>query len=203
MTEISGEWTPDLTWAAVTLNSKGEGSPLLSQRPISVMSIIYRMWTATRARQCMGWQEMWIRRGQHGCRAKHSVSDVLARISVVMETAMLIGEPLVGAPVDFAKELDNIPTTIALAVLRRMGLDPKVLNPLTTMYAVQKRRFKVKGYLDEPFRATNGIMQGDPLSCMVLNGLVSVLSDYLDKNAGKQENQSYMDDMTLLTSGEV
>ena len=99
---------------------------------------------------------MWIRWGQHGCRAKHSVRDVLARISVVMETAMLNGEPLVGAPVDFAKELDNIPTTIALAVLRRMGLDPKMLNPLTTMNAVLKRRFKVKGFLDEPFRATNG-----------------------------------------------
>ena len=185
------DWLQELNWTLP-----------LSQRPISVVTIIYRIWAATRARQCVGWQEMWIHTGQHGCRAKHNVSDVLARISVAMETAMLNGEQLVGAAVDFAKAFDNIPTTIALAVLRRMGLDPKVLDPLTTMYAVLKRRLKMKVYLGEPFRGTNGIMQGDLLSCMVLNGLVSVLSNFLDRDSRKLVNQSYVDDMTLLISDE-
>ena len=165
--EINGEWPLELTWAAVTLIPKGEGSLPLSQRPISVMSIVYRIWAATRARQCLTWQEYWIHKGQHGCRPKHSTSDALARISVTMESAMLNGEELVGAAVDFAKAFDNVPTAIGLAILRRMGLDVRVLAPLTTMYASLKRRFKIKGFLGKMFRATNGIMQGDPLSCMV------------------------------------
>ena len=40
MIEFSGEWPADLTWAAVTLNSKGEGCQLRSQRPTSVMSLV-------------------------------------------------------------------------------------------------------------------------------------------------------------------
>ena len=44
--------------------------------------------SARRARQCMAWQESWIHR------AKHKVSDVVARVSVAMETTMLDGEEL-------------------------------------------------------------------------------------------------------------
>ena len=51
--ELNVEWPSELTWGAVTLIPKGEGGLPLSQRPISVLSIVYRMWAATRARQCM------------------------------------------------------------------------------------------------------------------------------------------------------
>ena len=87
--------------------------------------------------------------------------------------------------VDFAKAFDNIPTTIALVFYA----GPKSSESSYDFDTVLKRRFKVKSYLGEPLRATNGIMQGETLSCMVLHGLVSVLSNYLDKNAGKLENQ--------------
>ena len=148
MIEITGEWPADLTWAAVTLNSKGEGSLLLSQRPISVMSIIYRMWTATRARQCMV-AKMWIRRWT----------------------------------------LPRHLTTFPQPSRWFFYAGPKSSESSYDFDTVLKRRFNVKSYLGEPLRATNGIMQGETLSCMVLHGLVSVLSNYLDKNAGKLENQ--------------
>ena len=82
-----------------------------------------------------------------------------------MEAAFLNGEQLVGVAVDFAKAFDNIPIAVALALLKKLGASDLMLNPLISMYAVLKRRFKIKGYLREVFRATNGIMQGCPFSC--------------------------------------
>ena len=55
--ETVGRWPKALCWAAITLIPKGEGAQPLSQRPISIMSIVYRIWAAARAKYCTAWQE--------------------------------------------------------------------------------------------------------------------------------------------------
>ena len=137
-----GKWPYALTRAAVTLIPKGEGMLPLSQRPLSVMSIVYRIWAAVRV--CS--RPIWV----HGC------ADVLAKVSVEFEDAILEGRHVVGAAVDFAKVFDNVPTAIALSVLKHLGMHPGILDPMIGMYASLKRHFKIKGYLGEMFRATNG-----------------------------------------------
>ena len=130
MVEFQGKWPYALTWAAVTLIPKGEGMLPLSQRPLSVMSIVYRIWAAVRVRQCLQWQERWVAPGQHGCRQNRGCADVLAKVSVEFEDAILEGRHVVGAAVDFAKAFDNVPTAIALSVLKHLGMHPRILNPI-------------------------------------------------------------------------
>ena len=127
---------------------------------------------------------------------------MLAKVSVEFEDAILEGRHVVGAAVDFAKAFDNVPTAIALSVLKHLGMHPRILNPTIGMYASLKRRFKIKGYSGEMFRATNGIMQGCPLSVLVLNAMVSVLSKAMAEKVPSLIDQSYVDDMTLLASTE-
>ena len=52
MVEFQGKWPYAFTWVAVTLIPKGEGMLPLSQRPLSVLSVVYRIWAAVRVRQC-------------------------------------------------------------------------------------------------------------------------------------------------------
>ncbi len=37
--------------------SKGEGTSPLKFRPIGIMSVVYRLWVATRVAEVMGWQD--------------------------------------------------------------------------------------------------------------------------------------------------
>lgn len=197
LVEATGEWPQALQCAAVTLIPKGEGAEPLDQRPLSVMPVVYRIWAAIYVRKLLPWQEKWIHRSQHGCRAKHSTSDAILRTALGLEQAMLDGEDLCGAALDFSKAFDNIPIAIALRLLRELGLPDEILGPLTAMYANLERRFKIRGSVGEAFRATNGIMQGCPLSVLLLNAIVSVLTRVLEAHVPDIAAASYVDDITL------
>ena len=200
MVERHGYWPFALTQAAVTLIPKGEGVGPLDQRPLSVLPIVYRVWAASRCTHCTSWQERWITSGQHGARKKHGTSDALIKITAELENAMLNNKPLFGAALDLSKAFDNVPQDITLDILRRMGIHWRVINPLQYMYMNLRRYFKIRGYLGHPFTATNGIMQGCPLSVLLLNALVAVLSRVLYDALPDMVNQSFVDDITLLTS---
>ena len=199
LVEDLGQWPEALCWAAVTLIPKGEGAEPLSQRPLSVMPVLYRVWASARTRESIEWQERWVRSGQHGCRAKHGTTNALLEISLRLEEAMLSEEPLYGAALDFAKCFDYLPVAITLRTLEELGMSERILEPLSCMYANLQRRFKIRGYLGEPFRASNGVMQGDPLSVILLNALFSVLLTALSEAAPDLDDQSYVDDITLMS----
>eukprot|EP00973_Karenia_brevis_P093905 12419742-Karenia_brevis.AAC.1 len=55
-----------------------------------------------------------------------------------------------------------------------MGLHTCVLAPLRDMYAGLKRRFRMNGGVGKDFIASNGILQGCPLSVILLNALMSI-----------------------------
>ena len=49
--EETGVWPHALCEGIVSLITKGEGTDPLKLRPIGVMSVVYRLWAATRVRQ--------------------------------------------------------------------------------------------------------------------------------------------------------
>lgn len=49
------------------------------------------------------------------------------------------------------------------------GCDPKFVEFLTNLYEGLKRRFRYAGCLGKVWTATNGVLQGDPLSVVILN----------------------------------
>ena len=55
----------------------------------------------------------------------------------------------------------------------RQGLHPRVLQPLRGMYRELRRRFVMAGHVAKEFVASNGVIQGCPLSVLLLNLLIS------------------------------
>ena len=55
-----------------------------------------------------------------------------------------------------------------------MGVSQRIHKPWAAMYAHLRRRFKLAGGVGEEFVATNGILQGCPVSVVMLNALVAV-----------------------------
>ena len=116
--EKSGEWPELLCWAGITLIPKGEGGEPLNLRLIAVTPVVYRVWAAAKMRQCIQWQELWIRRGQHGARAKHSTMNDLIHLSLVFEEAALEGKPMNGVAIDLTKAFDNVPIDIVFQICK-------------------------------------------------------------------------------------
>eukprot|EP00973_Karenia_brevis_P048513 6733203-Karenia_brevis.AAC.1 len=68
------------------------------------------------------------------------------------------------------------------------------LRPMQAMYSLLWRRFRCGPGLGRPFRSTNGILQGCPLSVLFLNALMSIWCSAVDAECGEAEPQLFADD---------
>eukprot|EP00660_Eupelagonema_oceanica_P006904 gene6905-biopygen7513 len=191
LVEETGTWPAALENALVSLIPKGAGGGPLELRPISVASVVYRLWAATRCRDVMRWQEAWLAPGQRGFRLGSTCADVYLPIALRIEKSLLDGTPLVGFSADWAKCFDRYPHDIMLTLLGETGLDPRILGPMRTMYARLQRRFRISGAVGEPFHATQGLLQGCPLSVCGLNCIMAVLSKAVEHRAPGAKFDSY------------
>jgi hypothetical protein len=192
--ENTGQWPDALSDALVTLIPKGEGAQPLQQRPITVASVIYRLWAATRLRSLMQWQELWISQSQHGCRKGHDAFGCFFDTALAVEAALLSGEGLVGVYFDYAKCFDRIPHGILMAVARATGLPEVICRPLEAMMACMRRRFRLAAGVGEAFVSSNGVLQGCPLSVLMLNLLVCIWSNAVAAEVPTATPRAYADD---------
>ena len=80
--EAVGRWPRTLSKAKVTLIPKANGATDPgSQRPIGVMSTVYRLWASARLRHCADWQASLLPWHTHGFCKGRSVEDGLWQIS--------------------------------------------------------------------------------------------------------------------------
>ena len=76
--------------------------------------------------------------------------------------------------IDYIKCFDLIPQAVMLALALEPGMDPGACRALGAMYKQLRRAFKVAGALGLWWQATNGILQGCPLSVILVNVLTTI-----------------------------
>ena len=80
---------------------------------------------------------------------------------------------MVGYGLDYKKCFDLVPQCIALRLAREFGMHLGLLRAVKAMYRQLRRAFKIMGCLGDWLRATNGILQGCPLSVVFINMLTT------------------------------
>ena len=81
---------------------------------------------------------------------------------------------------DYVKCFDLIPQAVVLRIARELGMDNGVLRALAAMYRQLRRAFYLAGALGAWWQATNGILQGCPLSVILINLLTTVWKMAID-----------------------
>ena len=111
-----------------------------------------------------------------------------------MEEALLHSGSLFGGSLDYGKCFDRIPVHIVLQLALEQGMSMRLVRPLQSLYASLKRRFRVGSGIGKPFCSTNGIIQGCPLSVVLLNLLVNVWAKAVRTEAPAALPCGYADD---------
>ena len=75
--------------------------------------------------------------------------------------------------IDYVKCFDLIPRAVVLALALDVGMDPGTCRALGAMYKQLCWAFKIAGALGL-WQATNGILQGCPLSVILVNVLTTI-----------------------------
>ena len=104
-------------------------------------------------------------------------------ISLLIELCHVMQTTLVGFGLDYVKRFDLIPQQVVLLVAKEEGMDEGVHRALSGMYAQLMRCFKIMACMCSFFQATNGILQGCPLSVILINSLTSIWKRVMDAQA--------------------
>ncbi len=99
-------WPPSLLLAIISLIPKGEGMEPINQRPITVFSVLYRLYSAHRFEDTEPWQESWLPEEVCGARAGREALDATWEMALEIEEAYLDLQCLLAALLDNSKFFD-------------------------------------------------------------------------------------------------
>ena len=106
-----------------------------------------------------------------------------------------------GVSFDLRKCFDSVPYRLALDVFLTRGCDTKIVLTLKSFYLAHTKFFRLEGHHSSAFKPSCGIVQGCPLSMMVLFSLVTSWFEYNEANLSATISRSYADDMLLVVEG--
>ena len=145
----------------------------------------------------MLWQQSWIHDRQHGFCSGRSTTDAWYELALSIESSLLNGSPLCGCFLDFEKAFDLVPLhEVVLPLAQRLGLPAGFCACLKNFYGNLVRFFKFGKGFGSALRADRGLVQGCPLSVVLVNMLVMVLFRAVDVTCPSATTRAYADDIS-------
>ena len=139
--EFHGKWPEALALGLVAPLPKGEGLGPGDIRPITITSVVYRLWAAVRVQELISWQETWLDSAICSYRPEKGCEDIWVSQAISVEYALIFDEPLAGFNADLAKAFDRIPVHVLLSLAEELGADADIIRALRAMYAQLQRRY--------------------------------------------------------------
>lgn len=165
----------------------------LQHRPITVLSCVYRLTSCPTRRDMVAtmapWRSVWCQ--------NHTFSRC-PYISYLPKywTSSAWKASTRRLSYDFEKAFDRVPFRLAVNILRMRGCDEKICRTLDNFYKGHYKMFKIDGHFDQPFVPTNGIIQGCPLSMLILTSLTACWHETLSQHRNNLHPRSYADDLS-------
>jgi exonuclease III len=200
--EKSGVWPADLPKGAVSFIPKDQSEcPAPSNyRPLTILSSIYRLWAATRHDQlCQIWLPKWKSNQAYGLKQTNAADslafDTCLQIALDMQNNYLTS----GLSYDMRKCFDTIPVCLVLQIFNHRGADDNVVRAMTGFYQQHQKFFRVDGAYSKAYRPHNGIIQGCPLSMLLLTSLITTWIEFSQSKIPYAVPRCYADDLSLCT----
>ena len=126
-------------------------------RPISVASILYRLWARCRIKQCNEVVEKHLAPLQATTQLDPEVIHLVLRGECPASSFQY------GLALDYKKAFDSVNTELGLHLLKRVGLPQNVLGLLSSQWRNQTRWLSFAGAIHaEPLTKVPSLPQGDP-----------------------------------------
>ena len=197
--EVSGHFPSSFYFSYTTLIPKGLSRTPLSLRPITVLPVPYRIYASLRCQTLLTWQNSWIHPSQFAFCKGRSTTSLNSHLSFDLLHRYQTYGAFAGIQFDFAKCFDSIPYTVIWDTLQYHGCDPKLICLLQHLYTHMNRCFRYAGCIGSFWYATNGLLQGDPLSVVILNCVLCPLLRQLSSLSGLTV-YAFADDLTIVSS---
>ena len=137
-------------------------------RPITVLTLPYRVWASIRAKQCLQWLAQFAPEGMHGNVPGKSTVGVWWSLSLEIEAATQSSQQISGFLTDLTKAFNNLPRAAVYACALHFGLPLAFVRTWHSALSNIQRHFVVNGSVSGPVWSSNGYPEGDPLSVVAM-----------------------------------
>ena len=143
--------------------SKGDPRDMNNHRPISLLNVIYKIFTRIITNRITSRLDENQPREQAGFRKGYSTTDHLQTVNHIIEKTNEYKIPLIIALVDYTKAFDSVETEEVMSALEEQGVDSVYINVLRHIY--DHATSFIRLHKDsEPFQLEKGVRQGDTSS---------------------------------------
>ena len=162
-------------------------------RPIAVYSVWWRLFTSVIARDAntRAWQNVWMPKSCFGGRPKQSVIDAIAELQKSKGKWVL--------SLDLQKAFDFVHPVLATTAFKELGMSEDLTETLLSMWSHQKRWIALgRNVACSPCEVGSSLPQGDGLSPLAMNAVLSAAVRAVEKQLQRNESQCvYLDDRNV------
>ena len=195
--EQTGAWPSSIISGFTTLIPKSSETPETPTdlRPITVLSVLYRVWARIRACQLnVLWQELFAHKGMWGGRTSRGAEPLL--LDVALDLEVTSAAHVAGLSFDLSKAFDRVPRELLGKILAKMSMPGCVFRPYMHMLRNATRRYKLGASLDASQPLSGGILQGCPLAMLSMNAICNIWLRSLEATVSCFP-RSYVDDVSV------
>ena len=146
--EQGAPWPSQVVTGVVSALAKTPTACTTSQyRPITIFSLVYRLWSSIRSKQCLRALLEVVPYTLLGNMPKRSPKQMWYHIQEVVEFAHATQQEVAGAVIDITKCFNALPRIPLLSIAQHLGLPQCVLQPWKQALSQFQRRFQVRGFL--------------------------------------------------------
>ncbi|MCJ3464047.1 reverse transcriptase family protein, partial [Klebsiella pneumoniae] len=118
----------------ILIHKKGDTKDLKNYRPISLLSVVYKVFTKVITNRICATLDFSQPKEQAGFRKGYSTVDHIHTINQVIEKCAEYNQPLYIAFIDYEKEFDSVDTSAVMQALRNQGVDEHYVRLLEDIY---------------------------------------------------------------------
>ncbi|EYC11015.1 hypothetical protein Y032_0053g2428 [Ancylostoma ceylanicum] len=188
----------------ILLHKKGDSAELKNYRPISLLSVFYKLLTKVITQRVENILDAEQPREQAGFRRGYSAVDHIHAMNELIERSNEYRIPLFIAFIDYEKAYDTVETNSLWNVLQEQGVHAQLIALLQGIYANAQSLIKL-GETNIPIKVCRGVRQGDTISPKLFTATLEHVfrklnwSDYgVSVNGNQLTNLRFADDVVLI-----
>eukprot|EP00438_Fugacium_kawagutii_P018206 Skav230728 [mRNA] locus=scaffold401:270970:281509:+ [translate_table: standard] len=197
--ERTGSWPQQLVAGRVTSLAKvANPESALCYRPITVLSILYRLWGSAQSKSILAAISEILPDDLYGSRPHRQASQIWSQLLWMTETAYEHQLPYAGIVADLQKAFNHLPRSVVLEVGALFGLGVEVLTGWTGAMCLLTRHFQIRNSFSPGLRSVTGYPEGCSLSCIAMIFIDSVFHHWVDALQMPIRPFTYVDDWQMV-----
>ena len=169
-------------------------------RPITVLSMFYRVYAGIRAGQILAQLAERADQFQSGFLKGRQAQDQWFFVGTCLEVSAQTGTPVHGAVADLIKAYNTLPRKATFHLLSRLGLPAWFVSLWSNYLDSFCRYFTVGRSLGNPIFSTSGYPEGCPLSCVAMAALDMMWHMFQNLACSSSIHLSFVDNLEVVSS---